>query len=132
MDRFRFGWDRSMDTGVEEIDIQHRRILQLIKHVHERPEGHARAALDELRRQLRVHYACEEALLEHYAEGDIDRHRGEHRTSLAAIDELLGQLEIGRISRQELCTTLYEWLVDHTRDADLPLLKPIVRLRDLV
>nr|MDA3960187.1 hypothetical protein [Planctomycetota bacterium] len=72
MGAHQFNWDRTMDTGIEEMDVQHRRVTQLLNHIVERNEAEAQAAIDELRRHLRVHYACEEALLEHYCDCDLN------------------------------------------------------------
>jgi hemerythrin len=41
-------------------------------------------------------------------------------------------MEMNRESREELCSMLHEWLIDHTRDHDIPLLKAVVRIRDVV
>jgi hemerythrin-like metal-binding protein len=83
-------WKQDYETGVREIDLQHRFFMDLINRMHEELQGSTdadyRAALfEELSNYARFHFVSEENLMFKFGYPDLDHHRMMHRR---LIDEL--------------------------------------------
>ena len=83
-------WKVEYDTGVTEIDLQHRFFLALIKRLNTELAictdlRYRERLLDELAKYAVFHFTSEENLMIKFGYPDFDRH---HRLHLDLIDEL--------------------------------------------
>ncbi|MCB1766851.1 MAG: hemerythrin family protein, partial [Candidatus Competibacteraceae bacterium] len=83
-------WSNALSIGIEEIDAQHKVLVDLLNQVHEAiQQRHGVEVTNEIVEQLgeytRIHFAVEESLMRilHYPE--YERHKDEH-------DRLIEQL----------------------------------------
>lgn len=121
-------WSEDFVTGIEEIDQQHRGLLDLINEVAPLLALHTSAApelvshlLDRLNDYVSTHFVCEERLMASYRVDD--RHRAQHSEIHAQFAERVGQLR-ERLNRgepqsgSELLMFLARWLVHHILGED--------------
>lgn len=111
-------WKQDYDTGVREIDLQHRFFMDLINRMHEELQGstdaHYRAALfEELSNYARFHFVSEENLMFKFGYPDLDHHRMMHRR---LIDELSWRAQ--EKSYDAIFDFLVRWFVAHTVEED--------------
>ncbi len=117
-------WNETATIGVEIIDNQHRRLVELINALGDdlkaiRSREELQATLARLVDYTQVHFATEERLLELHAAGQLDRHRRSHQRLL----EDLTSLAAG-VDEQSMALTmryLQDWLFLHIEAADRPL-----------
>jgi hemerythrin len=117
-------WDKSERLGIDEIDRQHRNMVEIINDLwvawrQKQPCTHLLELLAQLVRYTEEHFAYEQEQMEEAGFEGLDEHRFQH-------DVLLG--EIRRIRRQgrgcdglideDFFEYLRRWYADHTRDLD--------------
>lgn len=83
-------WDTSFETGIDEVDAQHRRLVEIINSL---AEGIGRASmtdlhgvLSQLKDYAQYHFRTEEGIMEAQAYPGLEDHRAEHR---AFVDQIL-------------------------------------------
>lgn len=115
--------------GIEAMDAQHARWIQLIEkfraagadHLRD-PAGYAAAkeALERLLEYTRLHFASEEQLLAEHRYPGLDAHREEHRKLEAAVAGLLAELlaHTTRTTPLKLNLLATIWLMEHIVQAD--------------
>ena len=79
-------WDMSLDTGIAQVDLEHRHLVQVVNLLHrQRAEGadapRLRAVCDELADYARHHFAHEDALMNTWPldAAHVAAHRRAHR-----------------------------------------------------
>jgi len=91
-----FKWKDSYSTDIKEIDKQHKRLLEIgselaqivsakdsLDHYDE-----IMKVLSELKKYTIYHFNYEEAMMEKYQYGDLDKHRREHQAFVTKIVEV--------------------------------------------
>lgn len=126
----RFSWDPSLDTGIEELDIQHRRFVTLINHLD--ATDNTDAVLAEILRHLIYHFRCEQALMDAYEEDYAAMEEEEHQQEEASVRELIQQFRDGFLEREQLCDRLYGFLVQHSGERDKPLASSVIAKRNSI
>ena len=115
-------WVEDLNTGIEEIDIQHRRIVDYINRLHELRESPDRAALSEVIAETVdytiSHFAYEERMLEDSGYAFTDLHKRVHELFTRRVGEMQTRFEAGEDVAQELHTMLSRWLFSHIRNED--------------
>jgi hemerythrin len=122
-----FQWDRSFETGIQEVDEQHLKLVALVNRFGEfatensLSKAKARAALEELTEYTSYHFGQEERLmkrvgidLEHF-----EQHHAQHQRFIRDLREFAVALESGSegLSKQ-LLDFLVQWLVYHILGRD--------------
>lgn len=117
-------WSADYETGVYEIDLQHRSLLAIANQVHDairsgRAERTVEWMIEELALYTKFHFETEEAYMRHYGLDDEARHRVEHAELLSAIKRFRRKLKAGDERVQdEVSEFLSTWLDKHLRGAD--------------
>lgn len=111
-------WQAAYDTGVEEIDLQHRYFLALINRLTAElaASGDARyrqGLLNELAKYAAFHFASEENLMVKLGYPDRERHRMLH---IELIDKLSSRMNA--ITYEPLLEFLVGWFIQHTTTED--------------
>lgn len=111
-------WDTSFETGIDEVDAQHRRLVEIINSL---AEGIARASmtdlhgvLSQLKDYAQYHFRTEEGIMEAQAYPGLEDHRAEHRAFVDQI--LLFDLDVILASEGlawEMFHFLRGWLTNH-------------------
>jgi hemerythrin len=111
-------WKAAYDTGVEEIDLQHRYFLALINRLRIELDGcddatYRRRLLDELARYAAFHFISEENLMLKFGYPGYEQQR---RLHLELIDQLSWRMQSP--SHGDLFDFLIGWFVHHTVEED--------------
>ena len=117
-------WNPELDTGIDVIDQQHRRIVDYINALEAANAGGDRAAvgrtLDDLVDYTISHFAFEESLQEEAGYAYSKPHKKVHELFVRRVDEYVERHRLGDDVGAELLKLLASWLVNHIRrdDAD--------------
>jgi hemerythrin len=115
-------WTRDLDTGIDGIDKQHRRIVDLINELNEANDASELAAtnhvLSELVEYTRVHFASEEGLLKNANYPYIKAHKRVHEIFIKRVAEFQHRASSGENVMPELLSMLRTWLLNHIKGED--------------
>lgn len=118
-------WSDELSVGIQEIDEQHKYLVQLVNelNVHLLSHGSAKEtvheALDKLIRYTETHFVVEESLMRILGYPDYDSHRQHHEDLIQMVLDFRQQLSVeGRVSRTELMEFLHKWLTYHILKED--------------
>jgi hemerythrin len=115
-------WDPSLDTGIDVIDEQHKRIVDFINELHEsastnNPEQVSHV-LAELINYTVSHFAFEEELLEQHKYPLFIMHKKVHETFIQRINKHKQDHENGKNIARALSGELQIWLSNHIKNED--------------
>jgi len=119
-------WDDVLSIGVDEIDDDHRRLVDLFNILNHSVAENAdkdyiSAVLEELINCTIWHFSHEERLMLMYRYTGIDEHRIEHRELIESVRELQRKFQqTGRLDEDDL-GFLEHWLTEHILVADMRL-----------
>jgi hemerythrin-like metal-binding protein len=120
-----FDWKPEYNTGFDEIDRQHRVLVDLINRLHEKMvQGATQTAVAPILRELanytRTHFTWEEKMLLSAGYADLPAHKEVHRKMAAKVDSFAEELEAGRIALSvPLMNFLKDWLREHILKTDM-------------
>ena len=122
--RSKVEWQPSYSVGVQAMDDDHKRLLNLLDRFQTAYEFHTgdefeREALNELVDYTKTHFGREERLMEENGYPDLEAHRHEHREMIAKVDQFLKLYgEKGHAALGEVSEYLKDWLVNHINGTD--------------
>jgi len=116
-------WQDDLNTGIQVIDDQHRRIVDMINLLHQaQARGGSRAevgaVLSELVDYTLSHFAFEEALLEEAGYEFTRPHKRVHEIFTARVSDYNLRFTAGEDITEELIGMLSRWLFNHIRSDD--------------
>ena len=115
-------WQDDMDTGIDIIDGQHRRIVEMINHLHITQKSMERFAvgevIDELVDYTLSHFAFEEELMEEAGYPFCAAHKRVHEVFTKRVSEYRMRFQAGEDVVDELKSMLSRWLFNHIRNDD--------------
>ncbi len=120
-------WDYILSVGIDEIDDDHRRLVDLFNILnHSVTEGDApdylEAVLEELISCTVWHFSHEERLMLKYGYEGIAEHKMEHQDLIKSAKELQQKiLQAGNLVANEDIEFLEHWLTEHILTADMKL-----------
>lgn len=128
-------WDRSMATGVERVDAQHRELIRQVNAFAEAmATGRGRTELgkmlDFLGKYTVDHFAEEEACMDRFHCPAAEANRTAHRQFLARFKELRAKFDAQGAQATlalDIHRELSEWLVKHIGAIDTQLAKSVAR-----
>jgi len=96
-----FIWRDNHSVNVEEIDTQHKKILELVNNLHTSVEARLdKNKLEEMLIDLveytRMHFATEEKYMKEHDYSDLNNHHNEHRTLLQHLEHLVAAVSNGK------------------------------------
>lgn len=117
-------WSDSFNVGIQEIDEQHRTLVDLLNQLHAAILEHkgsaaCRKILDQLAEYTRTHFLLEESLMRvsHYP--DFDAHKQQHEALIGQVKALQEKLDSGQGAISfELLHFLQNWLTKHINESD--------------
>jgi hemerythrin len=126
-----FNWDNSLSVGIESIDSQHRKMIDMINNfydeIHRIHEGESNSTLNELRSALindmvvyaREHFRTEEEYFLKFGYSDFDIHKKEHDEFTSKVTDLKKRYDEGKlILSTEITDFLKEWVISHIKEND--------------
>ena len=119
-----FGWSKAIETGRNDIDSQHRGIIDIMNDLNEVPDivdGDATTverALVALKDYVKIHFAHEEQLMDSFDYDDRKRHKELHRAFEAKMETLKAGNITSADARRKLLVFVYNWLMTHITSID--------------
>jgi hemerythrin len=118
-------WSNEFSVGVEEIDGDHRRLLELLNELHDAVKaggGHEALGrvLDGLMHYVDYHFSHEETLFIRTKYPGYERHRQQHRAFTITVKEIQEDFQLGASDAlpQQVLEFLKNWLVEHIMGSD--------------
>jgi len=115
-------WQNDLNTGIEEIDNQHQRIVEMINHLYDAEQNgdknEIREVLVDLADYTQSHFAFEETLMEDAGYRFSRAHKKVHELFIRRVEEYRMRFDAGENIVQELHDTLSRWLFSHIRNED--------------
>ena len=117
-------WTDDLILGIEEMDVQHRKLVDLINDFY---DGLKSKSNDELIAELikgvndytLFHFSAEERLLNKYNYTDTAGHTNEHNDFKSKLSEIESRFKSGRLILSfELTNLLKDWLINHIKVSD--------------
>ena len=115
-------WVPELDTGIEEIDKQHRRIVEYINRLYELRSSPDREALGDVIGEMvdytLSHFVFEETLIENAGYMFAGPHKKVHELFTRRVSEMQTRFDAGEDVAAELHGMLSRWLFNHIRNED--------------
>ncbi len=117
-------WKPEYSVGIPSIDMQHRRLINLINRLqtavdYSTGEVFEREALDELVDYTRTHFRYEEDLMEQNEYPGFEGHREEHVRMIARVEQVLQDYQQDQDDAMQKATDfLKDWLINHINGTD--------------
>jgi hemerythrin len=115
-------WMPELDTGIEEIDVQHKRIVDYINRLYELRDTRDRAALADVIAEMVdytiSHFAFEEGVMESAGYMFSGPHKRVHELFTRKVAEFQSRFDAGDDVTSELHGLLSRWLFNHIRNED--------------
>lgn len=114
-------WDKTMSVGVEELDEQHRKLIDLINEAYEAIQTHDEHAMTSLIAKMRdyanLHFKTEEEYLKEYNYPDFQAHKFHHVKFNNDVDEFQRK-QFQRTNLSQIFVYLSRWLTSHIMNED--------------
>ena len=115
-------WQDNLNTGIQVIDDQHRRIVEMINQLHAAQTGGSQLVvaevIDELVDYTMSHFAFEEELMEEAGYPFCAAHKRVHEVFGKRVSEYRMRFQSGEDVTDELRNMLSRWLFNHIRGDD--------------
>lgn len=115
-------WDEQLNTGIQVIDSQHRRIVEYINSLYDASLSHNRSDVEQVLQNLvdytLSHFAFEESLMEEAGYPFINGHKRVHELFVKRINNFQQRFKIGDDITDELLAALKSWLINHIKSDD--------------
>jgi len=117
-------WSDQLSVGIQEIDEQHKVLVDLLNQLHDAIMNHHGAEatgeiMDKLCEYTKIHFAVEESILRILDYPDYDDHKKHHEQLLTQVRELRHKMESeGHSISFELLHFLKRWLTIHILEED--------------
>jgi hemerythrin len=116
-------WTDNLNTGIDVIDNQHKRIVEYINklyNVHTNNAGKAamKDVIDELVDYTLTHFAFEEGMLDDYNYAQLDEHKALHEQFAEQVRELRDRFDTSDTASVELNNLMVTWLFNHILHED--------------
>lgn len=124
-------WEPDLDTGINVIDAQHHRIVEMINRLHAAQGAQRHDIVSEVVEELvdytLFHFAFEETMIEEAGYPLTPEHRRIHDTFTAHVRELRERFRAGEDIGEELKQVLAHWLFRHIRSEDKAYSEAVLR-----
>jgi len=118
-------WKDEYSVGIEAIDNDHRRLLNLINQFqtavfYQTGSQFEDEAFDALIDYTRTHFAREEQLMAEYAYPDLEAHKAEHEKMIALVETRMAEHRTPghHETLVEMVNFLRDWLINHINGTD--------------
>jgi hemerythrin-like metal-binding protein len=114
-------WREEFETGVADVDHEHRELVDLINRLHEQVKSGAGSErieefLGEVFARIAAHFALEESIMRKHAYDEYEAHKAEHEKLLDEIRDIMdgAPADYG----DALSTVVRDWFVNHFKSKD--------------
>jgi hemerythrin len=120
-------WRQEFSVGIEEVDHEHRELINLIRGLQEHLAEGADTeqvidVLGEIYAQIAAHFALEEKMMRRTHYPSLADHKEDHETLLDDLRDIMDEVEDdGTLDQAQLTDDLDRWFSDHFRTHDAKL-----------
>jgi len=125
-------WRKEFETGVPDVDHEHKELVDLINTLHAEIEGGAGQErvhdfLGEVFAKIAAHFALEESIMRKHSYDEYEAHKAEHERLLDDLRDIMDEAEAGSPEdyRAALSGTVRDWFVNHFKSKDARLHKKL-------
>ena len=119
-------WRREFETGIAEVDHEHRELVDLINALHARAEAATAAKetisrfLGEVFARIAAHFAIEESVMRKHGYDEYPAHKAEHEALLDEIRDIMDDYEAGAtpMPARRSRSRCRDWFVNHFKSRD--------------
>lgn len=117
-------WKDEFSVGIEEVDHEHRELIELINGLHDVMQLGADQVqvvdlLGEIYAQIAAHFALEEKMMRETRYPGYAEHKEDHETLLDDLRDIMDEVEDdGRFDAVQLSNDLNRWFGDHFSEFD--------------
>lgn len=117
-------WRKEFETGIREVDFEHRQLVDLINDLHRHLEADADEAtvsafLGEVFARIAAHFALEETVMRKHDYDEYAAHKAEHERLLDELREIMdGYDGAAGCYGEALAAVVRDWFVDHFKSKD--------------
>ena len=118
-------WDNSFVIGIDELDYEHKALIDDINLLHEELARHDKKSeiercLGDIHARMQAHFALEEHVMKERGYEFIDEHKREHEALLNSYTEDMAQFlnDTGVSASTPIEDSLKHWIVDHILTSD--------------
>lgn len=117
-------WRDSYNTGIEAVDLEHRKLVDLIEAMYtnvrdKEPKDAVEKVVNEIAGYTQEHFTNEEMLMKKEQYPQLDDHKKEHQNLIEEVavfkERLLKNFPDGR---EDFYRFLREWLINHILESD--------------
>lgn len=121
-------WRAEFETGIPDVDFEHRQLVELINGLHAEIEAGAgqqqvRVFLGEVFARIAAHFALEESVMRKHRYVAYAPHKAEHEELLDQIRDIMDEAEAQQSEayRERLPGIVRDWFVNHFKSKDAQL-----------
>ena len=122
-------WQKSYNTGIHEIDMQHKEILSYVNQLDNARKLDSRADVKDVIKGMAdytiSHFTFEEALMEQASYPFLGPHQHIHKTLIARVGNFAERFAAGEDIGDEFHGLLRRWLIKHIQRDDAAYVKPV-------
>lgn len=127
-------WNESFSVGVDEIDAQHRKLVEMLGNLlEEMKSGRGKAVMaktiEEMLDYAKEHFATEDKYMKLYKYPESNSHRREHEKFVETARSFYESYLNGSLTAIDLMNFLKNWLVEHILGSDKKLGKFVCEVR---
>ncbi|WP_283149045.1 bacteriohemerythrin [Silvimonas soli] len=116
-------WHEGLSVGIQEIDEQHKVLVNLLNELHVAiHQHHGRAAsiatLERLADYTKIHFTVEESLMRILGYPDYENHKQHHEVLISDLESFQQRVAAGDAITFELLHFLRNWLTHHIQEGD--------------
>ena len=112
----RLMWKEKLSVGVELIDSQHKRLIDLINALGDGADQGQ--ALDDMVDYVDDHFTAEERLMKAASYSGLAEHHAVHATFVRKLVEFTRQHRLGMLTGSDIRSYLQDWLFTHIMETD--------------
>ena len=120
-----FQWDDSLLIGIEELDHEHKVLIEDINRLHDELNRHEEKSeiekcLGDIYVRMQAHFALEEHVMKEHGYKFFDEHKLQHEEFLDSYNDYMVQFmnDTGVSSSHPIEDTLARWVINHIITSD--------------
>ena len=119
-------WDKSLSVGVEELDEQHKKLIEMINEAYEAIQKHDAHLVADLLTKMRdyaqLHFATEEEYLREAHFPELQQHKFYHKKFTTDVDAFQ-EKQFEKTNLSQIFVYLSRWLTQHIMEEDMKYVK---------
>ncbi len=112
-------WKDEFLIGDQQIDSQHKTLIELIEQIDDMKNSQDDGLLDKIVSYAQSHFEAEESYMEKVGYPDLDIHRKQHKKLTRILEAYKNDYDNNKINLFAFKNFLFFWVRDHIMDEDM-------------